>query len=119
MIKSVNKNKLRIKRHKRKRKDIYGTNEVPRLYIFKSLKNFYVNLVDDTNGKILVSESSLKIEKLSIKDDGSITKQIAENLSVKAANLGITKIVFDKSGYKYHGNIKRLADELREKGLIF
>ena len=119
MIKSVDKNKLRVKRHKKKKKTIYGTTEVPRLYLFKSLKNFYVNLVDDVNGKTLVSESSLKIEKSSSQDSDELTKKIANNLSAKAASLGIKKIVFDRSGYKYHGKIKKLADELRDKGLIF
>jgi large subunit ribosomal protein L18 len=119
MIKSTSKNKLRIKRHRRKRRYLLGTSEVPRLYVFRSLKNFYVNLVDDVNGKTLVSESSLKMKKSPDSKESGLTKEIAENLATKAANLGIKKIIFDKSGYKYHGKIKELADKLREKGLDF
>lgn len=119
MIKSTSKNKLRIKRHRRKRRSLYGTSEVPRLYVFRSLKNFYVNLVDDVNGTTLVSESSLKMKRSSDNKENSIAKEIAESLANKAANLGIKKIIFDKSGYKYHGKIKELADKLREKGLEF
>ena len=114
-----NKNKLRLKRHKRNRKNIYGTSKVPRMYIFKSLKNFYVNIVDDETGKTLISESSLQLKDSNSKDNDLITKEIADNLASKASSLGIKEIVFDKSGYKYHGRIKKLADQLREKGLSF
>ena len=69
MIKPINKNKLRVKRHKRNRKNILGTSTVPRLYIFKSLKNFYVNLVDDKTGNTLVSVSTLKTSSADISDE--------------------------------------------------
>tara|TARA_B100001094_G_C17611908_1_gene521630 strand:- start:105 stop:434 length:330 start_codon:yes stop_codon:yes gene_type:complete len=109
MIKPIDKNKLRITRHKRNRKNISGTSSVPRLYIFKSLKNLYVNLVDDISGNTLISVSTLKT------DSSDIVNEIAK----KAETLGIKKLVFDKSGYKFHGRIKIIADELRSKGLNF
>ena len=109
MIKPIDKNKLRITRHKRNRKNISGTSSVPRLYIFKSLKNLYVNLVDDISGNTLISVSTLKT------DSSEIVNEIAK----KAETLGIKKLVFDKSGYKFHGRIKIIADELRSKGLNF
>ena len=109
MIKPINKNKLRVKRHKRNRKNILGTSTVPRLYIFKSLKNFYVNLVDDKTGNTLISVSTLKTSSADIGDE----------VAKKSESLGIKKLVFDKSGYKFHGRIKAIADELRSKGLNF
>ena len=109
MIKPIVKNKLRITRHKRNRKNISGTSTVPRLYIFKSLKNLYVNLVDDKSGNSLISVSTLKTD----------TSDIVNEIVKKADILGIKKLVFDKSGYKFHGRIKIIADELRSKGLNF
>ena len=109
MIKPIEKNKLRIVRHKRNRKNISGTSTVPRLYVFKSLKNLYVNLVDDKTGNTLISVSTLKTN----------SSDIVDEIAKKAETLGIKKIVFDKSGYKFHGWIKTIADELRNKGLNF
>ena len=109
MINPIVKNKLRITRHKRNRKNISGTSTVPRLYIFKSLKNLYVNLVDDKSGNTLISVSTLKTD----------TSDIVNEIVKKADILGIKKLVFDKSGYKFHGRIKIIADELRSKGLNF
>ncbi|MBT6795685.1 50S ribosomal protein L18 [bacterium] len=109
MIKPIDKNKLRITRHKRNRKNISGTSSVPRLYIFKSLKNLYVNLVDDKSGNTLISVSTLKTDR----------SDIVNEIAKKAETLGIKKLVFDKSGYKFHGRIKIIADELRSKGLNF
>ncbi len=110
MIKQIEKNKLRIKRHSRNRKNINGTSTVPRLYIFRSLKNYYVNLVDDEKGITLASAAIRKQEP---------SNKLAEILSEKASKLGIDKIVFDKSGYKYHGRVKQFADALRENGINF
>jgi len=109
MIKPINKNKLRIKRHKRNRKKIHGTMNVPRLYVFKSLKNIYINLVDDNTGKTIASVSTLK----------TANSDIAQEMAEKATTLGIKNLVFDKSGYKFHGTIKKIADDLRSKGLNF
>ncbi|MDG2006191.1 MAG: 50S ribosomal protein L18 [Thermodesulfobacteriota bacteirum] len=109
MIKPIDKNKLRITRHKRNRKNISGTSSGPRLYIFKSLKNLYVNLVDDKSGNTLISVSTLKTDR----------SDIVNEIAKKAETLGIKKLVFDKSGYKFHGRIKIIADELRSKGLNF
>ena len=110
MINQIQKNKLRVKRHSRNRKNIFGTHEIPRLYIFRSLKNYYVGLVDDTKGITLASAAISKIEP---------SLKLAESLADKASKLGVKKIVFDKSGYKYHGRLKEFADALRDKGFNF
>ena len=108
MINPIERNKLRVKRHLRTRKKISGTSEIPRLYIFRSLKTIYANIVDDDKGATIASAS------ISKKDSSS---KLAELLLEKTTKLGISKVVFDKSGYKYHGRIKEFADSLRDKGL--
>ena len=110
MINPIERNKLRVKRHLRTRKKVSGTAEVPRLYIFKSLKTLYANIVDDDKG--------ITIASASIPKKDSSTK-LAELLLEQITKLGINKVVFDKSGYKYHGRIKQFADSLRDKGLNF
>ena len=110
MINPIERNKLRVKRHLRTRKKISGTSEIPRLYIFRSLKTIYANIVDDDKGATIASAS------ISKKDSSA---KLAELLLEKTNKLGISKVVFDKSGYKYHGRIKQFADSLRDKGLKF
>ena len=110
MINAIERNKLRVKRHLRTRKKVSGTSEVPRLYIFRSLKTLYANIVDDDKDITIASAS------ISKKDPST---KLAELLLEKITKLGINKVVFDKSGYKYHGRIKQFADSLREKGLNF
>ncbi|MBI5206614.1 MAG: 50S ribosomal protein L18 [Candidatus Firestonebacteria bacterium] len=113
---------LRKKRHKRNRKKIFGVKELPRLNVYRSLNHIYAQLVDDAEGKILVSQSTLTKEiKSEIKTGGNINsaKIVGAKIAEKALNMGIKKIVFDKGGYLYHGRVKALADAAREKGLIF
>ena len=80
------------------------------ILIFRSLKNYYVGLVDDTKGVTLASAAISKKES---------SLKLAESLADKASKLGVNKIVFDKSGYKYHGRLKEFADALRDKGFNF
>jgi large subunit ribosomal protein L18 len=110
MINQIEKNKLRIKRHFRNRKNIFGTAEIPRLYVFRSLKNYYVNIVDDTKGITLASAKIARKES---------SEKLAEILAEKVIKIGINKVIFDKSGYKYHGRLKQFADSLRERGISF
>ena len=113
----------RNKRHKIIRKKIVGTVEKPRLSVYRSLTNMYVQLVDDTDGRTLaaLSTNSPSIKDKIKKDGGNIKG--AALLGVAVADLckekGISRIVFDRSGYTYHGKVKTLADALRKGGLKF
>ncbi|MBU5980562.1 50S ribosomal protein L18 [Lactobacillus helveticus] len=119
MISKPDKNKLRLKRHKRIRGKISGTAERPRLSIFRSNKNIYAQLIDDVAGVTLASASSLdenvSEDTTKVEQATAVGKAIAE--AAKAKN--ISTVVFDRSGYLYHGRIQALADAARENGLDF
>ena len=113
----------RNKRHKIIRKKISGTAEKPRLSVYRSLTNTYVQLVDDVEARTLASLSTNSPSlKDKVKKDGGNLKGVAV-LGIAMAQLckdkGVTKIVFDRSGYAYHGKVKALADALRKGGLKF
>lgn len=119
MALSKQERRLRIK--KRIRKLISGTAELPRMTVFRSNKQIYVQLIDDVQGKTLITASSL-IKTISDKKD--ITKKeqaslVGKSIAEKALNSGISKVVFDRNGYLYHGRVKSLAEAAREKGLKF
>jgi large subunit ribosomal protein L18 len=112
----------RLKRHKRIRKKIFGTTERPRLFVFRSLRHIYAHLIDDTQGRTLLTVSTLSPElKEKLKTGGNIeaAKMVGKLLGEKARQKGITKVVFDRGGYKYHGRVKALAEAAREAGLEF
>ena len=116
------KRKARLRRHKRIRKKIFGTSECPRLFVFRSLRHIYAHLIDDTQGKILLTVSTLSPElKAELKTGGNIeaARKVGKLLGEKAKEKGITRVVFDRGGYKYHGKVKALADAAREVGLEF
>lgn len=116
MIKKFDRNGSRQKRHVRIRAKISGTPSVPRLSVFRSNKNIFAQVIDDVNGVTLASASSLKVENGSnIEGAKTVGALVAE--AAKAA--GVTKVVFDRSGYLYHGRVKALADAAREAGLEF
>ena len=120
MINAAVKKINRKGRHTRIRKGLSGTAEKPRLCVFRSLKNIYAQIIDDTEGKTLLSISSLNPEIRG--RAGSKTEEaklIGETLGKKALEQGITKVVFDRAGYKYHGRVKALANSSREVGLKF
>ncbi len=116
MIKKESKNKLRKKRHLRIRKNLYGTEDRPRLSVYRSNKQISVQLIDDINQNTLLSAKSSEI-KMGVNKEtaAALGKLIGE----RALEHGITTVVFDRSGYLYHGNIKALADAAREAGLKF
>lgn len=122
MIKKISRNQKRKIRHIRLRKKIKGTQERPRCNIFKSNKNIYLSVIDDTTGKTLTYANSLekdlrsKIQKKEIKFQ-DLVAEVASRLAQRCKELNITKLVFDRGGYKYHGNVKKVADILREKGI--
>ncbi len=109
----------RIRRRRRIRLKISGTPERPRLSVFRSLKHIHVQLVDDLNSKTLLAVSTIDKELKGTKSNKEGAKKVGETLGVKALKQGIKKIVFDRSGYQYHGRIQALAEALREKGLHF
>lgn len=113
----LDRNKLRLRRKKRVRAKVFGTAKRPRLCVFKSLKNLYVQLIDDEKMKTMASANSKEIKKKM--NDIEKAKEVGKLISERAAKLKITKVGFDRGGYKYHGKIKSLAEGAREGGLKF
>lgn len=112
----------RDRRKRRIRKKISGTKDKPRLCVYKSLKEIYAQIIDDTDGKVLTGVSTLNKEiKAEVKYGGNVkaAKRVGEQIGKIASGLGIAHVVFDRNGFKYHGRIKALADGAREAGLIF
>jgi large subunit ribosomal protein L18 len=108
----------RERRHKRVRKDVFGTAELPRLVVFRSNRGIGAQLVDDAEGKTLAAASWLDKKNA----NGAKTDQAAEvgkQLAANAKKAGIERAVFDRGGYLYHGRVKALADAAREGGLEF
>ncbi len=120
MIKKVSRNEARLARHRRVRAKISGTNEVPRLSVFRSAKNISAQIIDDEKGVTLVSVSSLD-KDLKITNGGNVeaAKKVGEALAKKAIKAKIKTVVFDRGGYLYHGRVAALADSARENGLEF
>lgn len=119
---SYSKIEARKRRHSRVRKKVLGSQDRPRLNIFKSLNHIYVQIIDDFEGKTLVAASSNDKElKGKIKTGGNVeaAKTVGGLIAKRAVDKGIKKIVFDRGGYSYHGRVKALADAAREKGLEF
>jgi large subunit ribosomal protein L18 len=115
-MKVINKNKLRLHRKKRVRAKVSGTAKIPRLSVFRSLRGLYAQIIDDQKGKTLVSA---KLSETKKKNDVSGAKELGKLVAKKCVAKKIEKIVFDRSGYKYHGKIKSLAEGAREGGLKF
>lgn len=121
----VNQNYLaRKRRHIRVRKTVSGTPERPRLNVFRSLNHIYVQVIDDINGLTLVSASTVdgEIKTSGVLNGKSRTEQAAEigkAVAQRALDAGVSEVVFDRGGYKYHGRIKALAEASREAGLKF
>ena len=112
----------RKKRHHRLRKKVEGTQERPRLNIFRSLTNIYAQVIDDVKGHTLVSASTIDREvaaQIGDLDRTGAAKLVGRVIAERAKAAGIDKVVFDRGGYKYHGRIKALADAAREAGLDF
>ncbi len=111
------KTQRRIKIKKSIRGKISGSAQRPRMTVFRSNKQIYVQLVDDLTGTTLAAASSLKFtDKVAKKDQAS---KVGEIVAKKAQEAGITEVVFDRNGYLYHGRIKELADAARKGGLKF
>lgn len=116
------RNELRRRRQRRGRRNLKGTSECPRLSIFRSLKHIYAQVIDDTAGYTLASASTLDPEvRGRIDDMGPVeqAKVVGETVALRALEKGITIVVFDRAGYKYHGRVKSLAEGARGAGLNF
>jgi large subunit ribosomal protein L18 len=101
------------------RKKVEGTMERPRLTVYRSNKDIYVQVIDDLQGRTLVSASSLKDGKAHSASGMEQAKLVGVAIAEKAKGAGIDKVVFDRNGYLYHGRVKALADAAREAGLNF
>jgi len=109
----------RHRRHVRGRKNLRGTPERPRLAVYRSNRYIYAQVIDDLDGKTLAAassqESDLRSERLNVETAAKVGTLVAD----RAKEAGVTSVVFDRSGYKYHGRLKALADAAREAGLEF
>lgn len=122
MLNLVPKNLARRRVHLRIRSRLRGRPQTPRLNVFRSLKHIYAQIIDDTRGHTLISASSLDTEvrkTLKMGADTAAAKVVGKVLAERAKAAGITRVVFDRGGYAYHGRVKALADAAREGGLQF
>lgn len=114
------RNESRIKRHYRIRTQLVGTPSRPRISVFRSAKNIYAQIIDDVNGVTLVSASSVeKDNKIANGGNVEAAKLVGKLLAERAIEKDIKKVIFDRSGYLYHGRVQALADAAREAGLEF
>lgn len=122
MLKKIDKNQVRLDKHTRIRNTLAGTSERPRLSVYRSTNHIYAQIIDDSNGKTLVSASTIdkdlaeKIAKLNKKEQA---EKVGEAVAKKAIKKKINKVVFDRSGYLYTGRIASLAEGARKAGLEF
>jgi len=120
MITKTTKNAARKQRHQRVRRKVVGTEERPRLNVYRSNKHIYAQLINDETGTTLISAST-KEKDLTLENTGNIeaAKYVGEQIAKRGKDAGISAVVFDRGGYKYHGRIKALAEAAREEGLEF
>ncbi len=118
MINKESKNISRVRRHLRVREKISGTPECPRLSVFRSNKHIHAQIIDDVNGVTLVACSSVNL-KLANGGNIEAAGKVGAEIAKLALEKGIQKVVFDRSGYIYHGRVKKVAEAAREAGLAF
>lgn len=122
MIKKIDKNQERLRRHTRVRKKINGTAETPRLSVYRSLNHIYAQVIDDVKGVTLCSASTMEKEvKGAIKDmtKTDAAKLVGKKVAERALSKGVKAVVFDRGGYLYTGRVQAVADGAREAGLNF
>ena len=120
MISKVSRKEVREEKHRRLRRYLNGTAERPRMAVFRSNNHMYVQLIDDTEGKTVLSASTLTKEiGLEKTNDVDAAQKLGEYIGKKAVEAGIEEVVFDRGGYIYHGKVQALADAAREAGLKF
>ncbi len=121
-VKAESRNEARKRRHARVRKKVFGTASRPRLSVFRSHKHIYAQIIDDHVGHTLVAASSLDpVLRSELRSGGTVeaAKKVGLLLARRALERGITRVVFDRGGYKYHGRVAALAEGAREGGLEF
>ena len=119
MVKKTNRNAERLRRHARVRRKTSGTAECPRLCVFRSNNNIYVQVIDDVKGTTLAQASTLDKEVKTKHANKEAAKEVGTLIAARAKEKKITDVVFDRSGYVYHGIVKELAEAAREGGLKF
>ncbi|GFP77854.1 MULTISPECIES: 50S ribosomal protein L18 [Clostridium] len=120
MFKKVDRKASRERRHLRVRKKVFGTSARPRLSVYRSEKNIYAQIIDDVNAVTLASASTLDKEfTAKAGSNKEAAKFVGELVAKRAAEKGITEVVFDRGGYVYHGRVQELANGAREAGLKF
>jgi large subunit ribosomal protein L18 len=122
MESSILRKWARIKRKKRIRKKIFGTQERPRLSVFRSSKHIYAQIIDDTRGHTLMAASSMDKsvkEQPKFDDKIAVAVYVGKLLGTRALEKGVKKVVFDRNGFLYHGRVKAVSDGAREAGLNF
>ena len=122
MVNKTNKNELRKAKHDRIRNTLVGTSEKPRLKVYRSTTHIYAQIIDDANGKTLVSSSTIDkklSEKLKGLDKKAQAEKVGEDVAKKAKKAGIKQVVFDRGGYIYTGRVASLAEGARKAGLEF
>ncbi len=119
MVKRIDSNKQRLKRHVRVRAKISGTTERPRLCVYRSNANISAQIIDDTQGVTLVSASTLEASFEGIGSNKEAAKKVGIAIAQRAIEKGISEVVFDRGGYIYHGRVSELAEGAREGGLKF
>jgi large subunit ribosomal protein L18 len=116
------RNVARLRRHRRVRRKLSGSREIPRMNVFRSLSQIYVQIIDDETGRTLVAASSLDAElrkELAKAKKSEQARKVGELVARRALSKKISRVVFDRGGYQYIGRVKALADGAREAGLQF
>ena len=116
MVKQIDKNEARLRRHRRVRNKISGTAARPRLDVFRSAKHIYAQIIDDEQGVTLVSASTMDKDFNGFGGNVEAAAEIGKKVAAKALEKGITEVVFDRGGYVYHGRVKALADGAPVRG---
>ena len=119
MITKTNRKAERERRHARVRRKISGTAECPRLCVYRSNSNLYVQVIDDVNGNTLVQASTLDKEIKTKKSNKEAAREVGTLIAKRAIEKNIETVVYDRGGYIYHGIVKELAEAAREAGLKF
>ena len=119
MVRRIDKNAMRLKRHVRVRGKISGTPECPRLNVFRSNANIYAQIIDDVNGVTLVAANTLEKDFEGATGNVEAAKKVGATLAERAKAKGIEQVVFDRGGYIFHGRVAALAEGAREGGLDF
>ena len=121
MGKQLTRRVRRLKVRRKIRSKIRGTQELPRLCVFRSLRHMYAQLVADDQGKVIAGVSTLKIDGKKVKNSNTMeaAKKAGQAIAQKALESGVKRVIFDRSGYLYHGRVKALAEAARDAGLQF